>query len=156
MPNSEYWTKATLPSTAIHDASEGMAYLPASPINFALQIFGDAWSLLVLRDLMFTDRRTYSAFLAAEEGIATNILAQRLGHLQAHGLIRKRGAGRGAAYGLTAKGLDLLPAMLQLTAWSARYDRRTAAPPRFVARIRKEPVALTSELRERLRREYGL
>ena len=81
------------------------------PINFALQTFGDAWSLLVIRDLMFTDRRTYTDLLGAEEGIATNVLADRLKRLQALGLIRRRGTGRGATYGLTEKGLDLLPAM---------------------------------------------
>src|SRR5574341_1941521 len=64
------------------------------PINFALQTFGDGWSLLIIRDLMFTERRTYGDFLGAEEGIATNVLADRLKHLQAQGLIRKRGSGR--------------------------------------------------------------
>jgi DNA-binding HxlR family transcriptional regulator len=126
------------------------------PINFALQIFGDTWSLLVIRDLMFTDRRTYSEFLNAEEGIATNILATRLNQLQATGLIRRRGRGRSATYGLTEKGLDLLPAMLELISWSARYDARTAAPPAFVARIRTERKTLADELRAGLKRRHGL
>src|SRR5688572_24457952 len=77
------------------------------PINFAVQTFGDSWSLIVLRDLMFTDRRTYGELLAAEEGIATNILAARLESLQRLGLI----VSRDGRYGLTRKGLDLLPAM---------------------------------------------
>jgi DNA-binding HxlR family transcriptional regulator len=126
------------------------------PINFALQIFGDTWSLLVIRDLMFTDRRTYSEFLNAEEGIATNILATRLNQLQATGLIRRRGRGRSATYGLTEKGLDLLPAMLELISWSARYDARTAAPPAFVTRIRTERKTLADELRAGLKRRHGL
>jgi len=126
------------------------------PINFALQIFGDTWSLLVVRDLMFTDRRTYSEFLNAEEGIATNILATRLNQLQATGLIRRRGRGRSATYGLTEKGLDLLPAMLELISWSARYDARTAAPPAFVARIRTERKTLADELRAGLKRRHVL
>ena len=71
------------------------------PINFALQTFGDGWSLLVIRDLMFTDRRTYTDFLRADEGIATNVLADRLKQLRALGLIRRRGRGRGATYALT-------------------------------------------------------
>ena len=126
------------------------------PINFALQTFGDTWSLLVIRDLMFTDRRTYSDLLGAEEGIATNVLADRLKQLQASGLIRRRGSGRGATYALTEKGLDLLPAMLELISWSARYDRRTAAPSDFVARIRQDRKAVTTELQQQLRRGYGL
>jgi len=126
------------------------------PINFALQIFGDTWSLLVIRDLMFTDRRTYSEFLSAEEGIATNILATRLNQLQATGLIRRRGRGRSATYGLTEKGLDLLPAMLEIISWSARYDARTAAPPAFVTRIRTERKTLVDQLRAGLKRRHGL
>jgi DNA-binding HxlR family transcriptional regulator len=126
------------------------------PINFALQTFGDAWSLLVIRDLMFTDRTTYTDFLNAEERMATNVLADRLRQLQAAGLIRKRGSGRGASYGLTQKGLDLLPAMLEMIPWSARYDRRTAAPPEFVAIIRKDRGRVTAELNEGLRRRYAL
>jgi DNA-binding HxlR family transcriptional regulator len=126
------------------------------PINFALQTFGDPWSLLVIRDLMFTGPRTYSDFLRAEEGMATNILAARLEHLQNVGLVRKNGAGRGATYALTQTGLDLLPAMLDLVAWSAKYDEHTAAPKPFVARINNDRSALESELREQLRAQYGI
>lgn len=126
------------------------------PINFALQIFGDAWSLLVIRDLMFTDRRTYTDFLNAEEGMATNVLADRLEQLQRAGLIRKSGAGRGAEYGLTRKGLDLLPAMLELISWSARHDKHTAAPREFVTRIRKNRAAVLAELETRLTERFGL
>jgi DNA-binding HxlR family transcriptional regulator len=112
------------------------------PINFALQSFGDAWSLLVIRDLMFTERRTYSDFLNAL--------------LQAQGIIRKDGTGRGASYALTGKGLDLLPAMLELVSWSARYDARTAAPPAFVDRIRSHRQAVTRELSKSLKKQYAL
>lgn len=126
------------------------------PINFALQTFGDAWSLLVIRDLMFTERRTYTDFLSAEEGMATNILATRLKQLQANGLIRKRGAGRGAEYALTKMGLDLLPVMLDLIAWSGRYDRHTGAPKEFLARLHTQRARVTAEFRERLSRRYGL
>ena len=126
------------------------------PINYALQMFGDAWSLLVIRDLMFTERRTYSDFLNAEEGMATNILAARLKQLQTDGLVRKTGAGRGARYALTRKGLDLLPAMLELIAWSGRHDRFTGAPKAFLARIRKDRAQVAAEFRSRLSQEFGL
>ena len=126
------------------------------PINFAVQIFGDPWSLLVVRDLMFTPRRTYSDFLRAEEGMATNILADRLAHLQEVGLIRKARMNRGAGYALTQKGLDLLPAMLDLIAWGAKYDECTGAPEAFVARIRNDRSRVESELRDLLRAEFGL
>ena len=126
------------------------------PINFALQTFGDAWSLLVIRDLMFTDRRTYSDFLGAEEGMATNILADRLARLQHAGLIKRSGRGKGAKYGLTAKGLDLLPAMLEFVSWSARYDQRTAAPQAFVALMRRGPAKVAADIRRQLQARYGL
>jgi DNA-binding HxlR family transcriptional regulator len=122
------------------------------PINFAVQTFGDSWSLIVLRDLMFTDRRTYGELLAAEEGIATNILAARLESLQRLGLI----AGRDGRYGLTRKGLDLLPAMIDLIAWSGKYDERTAAPKPFLRRIARDRDGLLAELTARLESEYGL
>jgi DNA-binding HxlR family transcriptional regulator len=126
------------------------------PINFAVQMFGDPWSLLVVRDLMFTGRRTYTDFLRAEEGMATNILADRLEHLQKLGLIRKNGAGRRAAYALTEKGLDLLPAMLDLITWSAKYDECTGAPESFVARINNDRSKLEAEMREQLRAVFGI
>ncbi len=126
------------------------------PISFALDLLGDAWSLLVMRDLMFTERRTYTDFLRAEERISTNILAERLRRLEAAGLIRRCGTGRGAEYALTTKGLDLLPAMVDLIAWSARYDRHTGAPPAFVTRIRKDRTRLLADLQRQLRARYGL
>jgi DNA-binding HxlR family transcriptional regulator len=126
------------------------------PINYALQTFGDPWSLLILRDLMFTGRRTYSDFLNAEEGMATNILAARLAWLQDVDVIRKVGHGKGARYALTQKGLDLLPAMLDLVKWSAKYDANTAAPKAFVARINKQRAAVEGEIRNRLRAEFEL
>ena len=125
------------------------------PINYALQVFGDGWSLLVIRDLMFTERRTYTDFLNAEEGMATNILAARLKQLQADGLIRRRGAGRGAEFALTKKGLDLLPAMLELISWSGKYDRATGAPKEFLARLRSNRALVTAELRKELTNRYA-
>ncbi len=124
------------------------------PINFALQMFGDAWSLLVIRDLMFTERRTYSDFLNAEEGMATNILAARLKQLQTVGLIRRRGSGRGSEFALTKKGLDLLPAMLELIAWSGKYDRATGAPKAFLARLHSNRAQVIAEFRRELAKRY--
>jgi DNA-binding HxlR family transcriptional regulator len=122
------------------------------PVNFAVQTFGDAWSLVILRDLMFTSRRTYGDFLAAEERISTNILAARLEHLQEVGLIGRRDGG----YALTRKGLDLLPAMLDLIAWSGKYDPMTGAPKAFLKRIERDRVGLLAEITASLRAEYGL
>jgi DNA-binding HxlR family transcriptional regulator len=126
------------------------------PISFALETFGDTWSLLVMRDLLFGGKRTFGEFLRSEERIATNVLAARLRALEEVGLIRADGVGRNLRYSLTAKGLDLLPMLLEMVAWSARHDPRTAAPPAFVARIRKDRARLIDELRTQLAREHAL
>jgi DNA-binding HxlR family transcriptional regulator len=104
------------------------------PIHHALNTFGDAWSLLILRDLMFNDARTWSDFAHAEERIATNVLAERLERLRTDGLIRLEGK----TYRLTHKGLALLPVMLELMSWSEKYDRNSSADRALVRRYRKE------------------
>jgi DNA-binding HxlR family transcriptional regulator len=126
------------------------------PISFALEAFGDTWSLLVMRDLLFTGKRTFSDFLRSEEGIATNVLAARLRALEEAGLIRAEGEGRNVRYSPTARGLDLLPILLEMIAWSARHDPRSAAPPAFVARIQKDRAELLTELREQVAGAHGL
>lgn len=126
------------------------------PISFALETFGDTWSLLVIRDLLFTGKRTFGEFLRSEEGVATNVLTSRLRALENAGLIRAEGAGRNVRYSVTAKGLDLLPILLEMIAWSARHDPRTAAPSAFVARIRKDREGLIRELRTQLAGAQGL
>src|SRR5262245_5010345 len=122
------------------------------PVHFALEVFGDAWSLLVIRDLMFKGKKSYTDFLRGEEGIATNVLADRLVRLEADGIIESvRGSGgRGGSYRLTAKGIDLLPIILEIIAWSARYDPKTAADPGFVRRLQHDPQSLAAEIRARL------
>jgi len=123
------------------------------PVHFALEVFGDAWTLLVIRDLMFKNRTTYTELLRADEGIATNILADRLVRLEEDGIIAKeRNSERTSAsrYRLTTKGIDLLPIMLEIIQWSAKYDPRTAAPREFVKRLRTEKARLTAELRSAL------
>lgn len=118
------------------------------PIHFALELFGDRWSLLVVRDLMFKGRSTYTDFLRAEEGIATNILADRLERLERDG-ITTRDAATGR-YHLTDRGVDLLPVLVEIIVWSARHDPATAADPAFVARATTDREGLLAELRANL------
>ena len=120
------------------------------PVHFALEVFGDAWTLLIIRDLMFKGRTSYTDFLRAEERIATNVLADRLVRLEEDGVIEKSaGSGRGSssAYRLTPKGIDLLPIMLEIIRWSARYDPKTAADRRFLRRLRGDRAGLEAEIR---------
>jgi DNA-binding HxlR family transcriptional regulator len=119
------------------------------PVHFALEVFGDGWTLLIIRDLMFKGRTTYTDFLRAEEGIATNVLADRLVRLEEDGVIEKDGGddGPGAKrYRLTAKGIDLLPVMLDIIGWSAKYDPKTAADKSFVRRLQRDRGGLEGEL----------
>lgn len=119
------------------------------PVAFALDIFGDKWSLLLLRDLLFNSKRRFVEFLASEEGISTNILSERLVRLEAEGLISKsrdRTNRRQFIYSPTQKGLDLLPAILELSLWSAKYDPKTAAPPAVMRRIRADREGFIREL----------
>ncbi len=123
------------------------------PVHFALEVFGDAWTLLIVRDLMFKGRTSYTDFLRAEEGIATNVLADRLVRLEEDGVIEKEagsGRGSGSRYRLTGKGIALLPVMLEIIGWSATHDPKTAADRRFVRRLRKDPAGLAAEIRSRL------
>jgi DNA-binding HxlR family transcriptional regulator len=122
------------------------------PIAFALDIFGDKWSLLVLRDLLFKDKHRFGEFLAAEEGISTNILAERLARLEAEGLIAKSqdpDNGRQFIYAPTPKALDLLPSLLEISLWSAKHDPKTAAPPALMRRIRADRDGFIRELKAR-------
>lgn len=125
------------------------------PTNFALQTFGDSWSLLVVRDLMFKGKRTFGEFAASEEHVATNILTDRLRTLQRSGIIRRDGTGRATRYSLTAKGVDLLPLMIELIVWSARYDVRSAAPAALVGRATRARAELLAEMRARLVLEHA-
>ncbi len=109
------------------------------PISFGLDIFGDKWSLLILRDIFFKGARHYREFLAAGEGIATNILASRLKLLVDQGLIEKQRDEtnrRQYIYVPTKKGLELIPTLLEIVLWSANNDPETDAPESYVMRLR--------------------
>lgn len=106
------------------------------PINFVLETFGDKWTLLIVRDLMFKGKRSYSEFLQSDEKIATNILADRLKKLEDNGVVEKNVASDNRSkliYTLTDKGKDLLPIMLEITAWSAKHDAASNTPSSFLS-----------------------
>lgn len=105
------------------------------PISYALEIFGDRWTLLVLRDLMLKGKSRYSEFLAGGEGIATNVLSDRLQRLQRRGLITQAADpedGRQRVYRPTEAGVSIVPMLVEMTAWGARNDPNTAAEGGFL------------------------
>jgi DNA-binding HxlR family transcriptional regulator len=105
------------------------------PISFGLDIFGDGWTLLVLRDLLLKDRRTFRDLAAGGEGIATNILTDRLKRLEAAGLVGRApvpGDRRQAEYRPTPAGRALVPVLMELAYWGSTLVPATASPPVFL------------------------
>ncbi len=119
------------------------------PISFALDRFGDRWTLLVIRDLLLKGKRRYQELRACEEGIASNILSDRLRALESAGIVERQVARRnagGVTYGLTRRGLDLAPVLVEMIVWSAKHDPDTAAAPEFVAAATTDRKALLSSI----------
>lgn len=101
------------------------------PVNITLETLGDSWSLIIVRDLMLMGRKTFNEFLNADEGIASNILTERLQRLEANGIVTKHRDpedGRRIVYRLTKKGLDLAPLMAEMMLWAAQYENVTSHP----------------------------
>lgn len=120
------------------------------PISCALDLVGDRWTLLVLRDLIMARKRYFREFLDSNERIASNILAKRLKLLEGAGLVTRQHDpehGRQVIYAPTAKALDLLPAMLELARWGASQQPKTGAPPGMIRRIAQDRDALVADLR---------
>ena len=120
------------------------------PISLALEIFGDTWSLLIVRDLMFKGFRTFNEFLGAGEGIASNVLTDRLSKLEAAGVIDKRehdADARRYEYRLTKKGIDLAPVIVEIVLWSARHEQ-TDAPPQTVRAMATQRAKFLADVRK--------
>ncbi len=121
------------------------------PVSIGLEIFGDLWSLLIVRDMMTRGSRTFKDFMNAGEGIATNILAGRLRKLEASGIITAEPAptdARQIYYRLTEKGIDLAPVLLELLLWGARHHE-TGAPCAVMAEMAKNRDYVLAETRRR-------
>ena len=126
------------------------------PISFSLDIFGDKWSLLIIRDLMFSGFSTYSEFLNSDEKIATNILAHRLSLLEHAKIISKKRDKKNKAkyiYSLTQKGIDLLPTLIEIIRWGKKHDPKSATPKDFMKALKKDKVGLIKETSRRLKKE---
>lgn len=121
------------------------------PINMALELFGDRWSLLVVRDLMFRGMHTFNEFAASEEGIATNILADRLAKLEGTGILTKHpdpDDARRSHYRLTEKGIDLAPVLVEIVLWTTSHED-TDAPTEIVEFMRTRRRQFLADIRRR-------
>lgn len=128
------------------------------PISCALEIWGDKWSLLIVRDLLFFKERTYSDFLKSEEKIATNILATRLQMLEENGIITKLDHPESKAkvlYRLSPKGVDLLPLIIEINVWADKYLTIPAEQKALLKEIRKNKEAYIKKRIKELKIEYS-
>ena len=122
------------------------------PISFALDLFGDRWTLLVIRDLAFKGKNSFSDFLASDEGIARNVLADRLASLETAGFIEKQPHPddlRRSIYTLTDRGLGLIPVLVEMILWSAREDPDTGAEADFIREATEDREGLIRRLQRR-------
>ncbi len=111
------------------------------PISCSLDLLGDKWSLLIVRDMVFVRKRHFKEFLSSDEGIATNILTDRLNRLEVTGIITKQPDpenGRQVIYSLTEKGIALIPVLVELVCWGAIYDGAPDADADAVRRIQQD------------------
>lgn len=117
------------------------------PVSISLELFGDRWSLLIIRDMMVRGLRTFSEFQHSGEKIATNILSDRLRHLEAVGLIVAERAPedrRRIHYRLSPKGIALAPVLLELFIWAAHHEQ-TGAPCAYVEQMEQNREAILAE-----------
>lgn len=123
------------------------------PISSSLDIWGDKWSLLIVRDLMFSKQCTYGDFLKSEEKIATNILASRLQMLEDNGVISKQEHPDSKAkvlYKLTQKGIDLLPVMIEINLWADKYFTLPPDRKELLNELRKDKEGFIKQKIEEL------
>ena len=123
------------------------------PISYALDFFGDKWTFLIIRDIAFKGKRFYKDFIEGGEGIATNILSDRLKRLEMIDVIEStvyEQLKTKKVYSLTQKGKDLIPVLIDVIVWSAKYDDKTAASAEFVEQAVHNREQLISSVYARL------
>lgn len=117
------------------------------PVSISLDVLGDRWSLLIVRDIMVRGYRTFREFLNSGEGIATNILSDRLRNLTAAGILTTEPSeddGRSTHYRLTEKGIALAPVLLELLIWAGNHET-TGAPAAFIAEMEQSRADILAE-----------
>ncbi len=114
-------------------------------------MLGDRWSLLIIRDMMLRGFRSYKEFMECYEGIATNILADRLRKLVAYGIIATEpdpADGRKVVYSLTQKGIDLAPVLTEMVLWAAAHE--DTGNQALVRQMREDKEEFLAGVRQRL------
>jgi DNA-binding HxlR family transcriptional regulator len=135
-------------------SKKGTRACSGCPIDYSLDIFGDRWTLLVVRDLVFAGKRHFREFIESPEGIASNILAARLKKLEQRGLISRKpdpDNRKQVVYELTEMGMDLIPVLVEIVRWGGKHDPDTAAPKAFLDRVENDRATVIREMVEALR-----
>lgn len=131
------------------------------PINYSVEIFGDKWMLLILRDIMFNGKNSFLEFRASAEKISSAVLTEKLTMLLEEGIVAKVTSPKNASkflYLITDKGIELLPAMVEFLDWGSRYNP-DGGPKPLLDRIKRSKKRAIAELQDKLRderRSHGL
>ena len=123
------------------------------PINYSVEIFGDKWMLILLRDLMFNGKNSFLEFRASNEKISSAVLTEKLNTLLAEGIVTKVTSPKNASkflYLLTDKGIELVPFMVEFLDWGSRYNPE-GGPKTLLNGIKKNKKKVISELQDKLR-----
>ncbi len=123
------------------------------PVSYALDFFGDKWTFLIIRDLMFEGKRFYREFLSSKEAIASNILSDRLKKLENAGMITSQvyePLKTRKEYKLTRKGKDLLPVLIEMMVWSATHQQDLALPEDFVTKAKTDRASMIKVIESKM------
>ena len=123
------------------------------PISYTLDFFGDKWIFLIMRDIALNGKKFYNEFLVAGEGIATNVLSDRLKMLVSRGFITSQTYDKlktKKEYRLTEKGKDLIPILIEMIIWGAKYDDKTAATYEFIDKAKRDRKRVINKILDRL------
>ena len=119
------------------------------PLNASVEMLGDRWSLLIIRDMMLRGSKTFKDFLESHERIATNVLTERLRKLEGFGVIRAEKDpqdGRKINYVLTENGIGLAPVLTEMVLWAAAHEK--TENPGLVRAMRKDKDGFNRAIRE--------
>ena len=129
------------------------------PVSYSLDVFGDKWSLLIIRDMLFNHKCTYGDFLKSDEKIATNILAARLQSLEENNIIEKLAHPDSKAkvlYKLTDRGISLLPIIMEIYLWTDKYFEMPAYIKSQIREAKKDRAGFIKNVIKQLKSEKAI
>ena len=127
------------------------------PINLSLELLGDRWTLLIIRDLIFAGKKHFREFLQSDEGISSRTLAERLQTLQDEGILTRSDDpthGLKTVYRLTEAGIDLLPVLATLGAWGSKYRNADNELARIADELAAGGEVALEQMKKKLRAEH--